>query len=94
MDRSTRQILNPIGEKEARQMADAAMKRKGRERPVIGLLNNSKPNVSFFLEAVEDLLQAKGYETFNIVKPRTAARCPDIDLLAEGCEFVINAVAE
>lgn len=96
MDRSTRQILNPIGEKQTRQRPDAAVKGKGRERPVIGLLNNSKPNVSFFLEAVEKeiLSQAKGYQTFNMTKPRSAAACPDIDLLAERCDFVINAVAD
>lgn len=94
MGRSYQEILNPVGETAARQMVEATTKRKGSGRPVIGLLNNSKPNASFFLETVEDLLRAKGYETFSIVKPRTAACCPDIDLLAERCDFVINAVAE
>lgn len=89
-----REILNPTGEKTARQRTEAARRREGGERPVIGLLNNSKPNVSFFLETVDDLLRAKGYDTFNTIKPRTAAPCPDIDALAERCDFVINAVAE
>ncbi len=87
-------ILNPIGENAARQRTGAATQGKAREKPVIGLLNNSKLNVSFFLDTVEGLLQDQGYETFNTIKPRTAAPCPDIDLLAGRCDFVINAVSE
>lgn len=94
MERSYTEIMNPLGEKAGRQSAHGASKRKRAAKPVIGLLNNSKLNVSFFLETVEGLLHGKGYETFNTVKPRTAAPCPDIDLLAERCDFVINAVAE
>ena len=94
MNRSYQEILNPVGEKEAGQMADAVT--KGRDKPVIGLLNNSKPNVAFFLEALEKeiLSQAEKYETLNVIKPRSAAACPDIDLLAERCDYVINAVAD
>lgn len=87
-------ILNPIGENAARQRIGTATQGKGREKPVIGLLNNSKLNASFFLDTVEGLLQDRGYETLNTLKPRTAAPCPDIDLLAERCDFVINAVSE
>ena len=90
------EILNPVGEKEAGRKADAVTQGKGRDKPVIGLLNNSKPNVAFFLEAVEKelLSQAKRYETVNVVKPRSAGPCPDIELLAERCDYVINAVAD
>ena len=96
MNRSYQEILNPVGEKEAGQMADAVTKGKGRDKPVIGLLNNSKPNVAFFLEALEKeiLSQAEKYETLNAIKPRSAAPCPDIDLLAGRCDYVINAVAD
>jgi len=87
-------ILNPTAENAAREGSGAAIKGKERARPVIGLLNNSKLNVSFFLETVGGLLRKEGYETFNTTKPRTAAPCPDIDLLAERCDFVINAVSE
>lgn len=96
MDRSYQEILNPVGEKADRQKADAAVRRTGGRRPVIGLLNNSKPNVSFFLEAVEKelLSQEKEYQILNVTKPRSAGACPDIDRLAERCDYVINAVAD
>lgn len=96
MDRSYQEILNPVGEKAARQKADAAVRRTGGRRRVIGLLNNSKPNVAFFLKAVENELrsQGKGYQTLKVSKPRSAGPCPDIDRLAERCDYVINAVAD
>lgn len=93
---SYRAILNPVGEKEGRQAAGAATRVKRRDRPVIGLLDNSKPNVAFFLEAVEReiLSGGKAYQTLTITKPRSAGACPDIDLLAGRCDYVVNAVAD
>jgi hypothetical protein len=90
------EILNPVGERQARRKAAAVNQRKGRGKPVIGLLNNSKPNVALFLGAVESELlgQGKNYETVNVVKPKSAGPCPDIELLAERCDYVINAVAD
>jgi len=90
------EILNPIGERSGGRKAAAVTQRKSRDKPVIGLLNNSKPNVAFFLETVEKelLAQAAGYEIVNIVKPKSAGPCPDIELLAERCDYVINAVAD
>lgn len=90
------EILNPVGEKKGGRKVAAVTRRKRRDKPVIGLLSNGKPNVAFFLEAIEQELhaQATGYETFNVVKPRSAGACPDIELLAERCDYVINAVAD
>lgn len=90
------EILNPVGERQGGRKAAAVTQRKGRRKPVIGLLNNSKPNVAFFLEAIEQELRAPGtnYEIVNVVKPRSAGPCPDIELLAERCDYVINAVAD
>ena len=90
------EILNPIGERRGGRKAAAVAQRKGRDKPVIGLLNNSKPNVAFFLEAIEKELLAHepGYEILNVIKPKSAGPCPDIELLAERCDYVINAVAD
>ena len=90
------EILNPIGEQEVRRKPGAVTHVKGRDKPVIGLLNNSKPNVALFLEAVESELrgQGKNYETVNVVKPRSAGPSPEIEFLAERCDYVINAVAD
>jgi hypothetical protein len=96
MDAFYKEILNPAGEKEnAHEAVEASTRGKGRDKPVIGLLNNGKPNVSFFLEAIEkELLRRGDYEIMNICKPRSAAACPDINAIAERCGFLINAVAD
>lgn len=96
MNRPYAEILNPVGAKETRQRGDAAASGKARGTPVIGLLNDSKPNVAFFLQAVEEaiLSEGKGYQIFNSTKPKSAGPSPDIDLLAERCDFVINAVSD
>jgi hypothetical protein len=90
------EVLNPVGKQEARRKPDAVTQVKGRDKPVIGLLNNSKPNVALFLETVESelLRQGKQYETVNVVKPRSAGPSPEIEFLAERCDYVINAVAD
>ena len=90
------EVLNPVGKKESRRKPDAVTRAKSRDKPVIGLLNNSKPNVALFLEAVESelLRQEKNYETVNVVKPRSAGPAPEIEFLAEHCDYVINAVAD
>ena len=92
----TQEILNPVGTKEPRRKPGAVTRTKSRDKPVIGLLNNSKPNVAPFLEAIasELLGQGKQYETVNVVKPRSAGPSPEIEFLAERCDYVINAVAD
>lgn len=94
MKQSRNEILNPVGNRAAGHQAGAAIGEKRTGTPVVGLLNNSKPNVSYFLAAVEKDMQAKGYRTVNVTKPRSAGPCPDIDALAERCDYVVNAVAD
>jgi len=97
MVRGGTQILSPVGcQQVGRQDDPAAGVTNGEKRTVIGLLNNSKPNVDFFLEALrkEILAQGKGYDVLGMTKPRSAAPCPEIDALAKRCSFVINAVAD
>ena len=96
MRNSHQEILTPVGETIKHATANASSKPVTRPRPVIGLLDNSKPNASFFLQGIEEELhaQARGYETVQILKPRSAGACPDIDRVAERCDYVINAVAD
>jgi hypothetical protein len=96
MQRADQEVLNPVAEQEASPKAEAAAERAAKSKAVIGLLNNSKPNVAFFLKAIEReiLGQEQGYAIVNVVKARSAGPCPEIDLLAERCDYVINAVAD
>ena len=94
MSSSRQEILNPIGDTAARHANDVTIRKKGTGKPVVGLLNNSKPNVAYFLEAVEKDLRAKGYRTVNVAKPRSAGPFPELDALAERCDYVVNAVAD
>ena len=87
-------ILNPAGVKAAGRAPEVAARKKRSTKPVIGLLNNSKPNVAYFLAAVEQDIRANGYRTVNLTKPRSAGPCPDVETLAERCDYVINAVAD
>jgi len=96
MDAFYKEILNPAGQKDsAYDAVETSTHAKGGDKAVVGLLNNGKPNVSFFLEAIEkELLQRGNYEIMNVHKPRSAAACPDINAIAERCGFLINAVAD
>src|SRR5262249_46315312 len=88
-------LLNPVAEQRVGRSADAVVQSELRARPVIGLLNNSKPNVAQFLDSVRrELAEGQKYATVDIVKPRSAGPCPDIDRLAARCDYVINAVAD
>lgn len=88
-------ILNPVG---AVARADAASRGKRREsggRRVIGLIDNSKPNVAEFLSAIETELRAAGdFEIVTVRKPRSAGPTPNLQKLAGQCDFVLNAVAD
>ena len=89
-------ILQPVGEHAITSANGSPKKRRNQDQPVIGLLNNSKPNVDYFLEGVEQKLQSveNPDDVLVFVKPRSAGPCPDIDQIAERCDFVVNAVAD
>ena len=89
-------ILTPVGEIRSKAPSDAARARPRRARPVIGLLDNSKPNVALFVQALERRLRERGgdYEVVNVAKPRSAMPLPDLDAVAARCDYVINAVAD
>ena len=97
MATSGTRLVSPVGIQEIGRHGEAlkTLNSNG-DVPVVGLLNNSKPNVDFFFDALktEVLGQGKGYVTFESTKPRSAGRCPDLDALANRCDFVINAVAD
>lgn len=94
MSPSNNPVLSPAGNTAVRNAEAVSARRTHGRKPVIGLLNNSKPNVAFFLAALDAEAKARGYDTLNLTKPRSAGPCPDIDGLAAGCDFVINAVAD
>lgn len=94
MKPSTGLILHPAGDVVERHAAGTFPKRMAGQKPVVGLLNNSKPNVTIFLAALEGELKAAGYDTLNVTKPRSAGPCPELDGLALQCDYVINAVAD
>jgi hypothetical protein len=91
-----RDILSPLGAR-APSGSDSRAKQKPRtDKPVIGLLDNSKPNVAEFLQALEGELRSRNtaYEFVRLTKPRSAMACPDLDAFAVRCDYVINAVAD
>ena len=96
MELAKQKVLNPVAEQKSVAISDVIAERTGKGKSVIGLLNNSKPNVAFFLETIERAIFAQGqqYATVNVVKRRSAGPCPEIDLLADSCDYVINAVAD
>lgn len=88
-------ILNPVGDTRVAGVSQAPNAYAPGSKQVIGLLNNSKPNVAFFLEAIEDELRRRGdYEVVSVSKPRSADASPDLAALAAQCDYVINAVAD
>ena len=97
MDSNDRRVLNPEGELEPRSVRKGASGGPAGERAaVIGLIDNSKPNVAFFLDAIEQALRGLGLprETVRVTKPRSAGPLPDLAALATRCDYVINAVAD
>lgn len=95
MEHSTSEIMNPLGRVNFVVPVTRATARTHGTRRVVGLLDNGKPNVSIFLSAIETDLQPHGcYEVVSVTKPRSAAPSPDVTLLSEQCDFVINAVAD
>lgn len=89
-------ILSPIGDTGAKSRSSTSRPRAFGARPVIGLLDNSKPNVALFVQALERQLRERDtlYELITVAKPRSAMPCPDLDALAQRCDYVINAVAD
>lgn len=89
-----RDVLNPVGIVSP-QPHDTAKAKPNRVNPVIGLLDNSKPNAALFLQGVAARLRENGgYEVVTIAKPRSAAACAQLDAIAARCDVVINAVAD
>ena len=90
-------ILSPVGDPGMhRASRTVSLRSRDAARPVIGLLDNSKPNVGAFVRGLERALRERraAYEFINVTKPRSAMPCPDLDTLAERCDYVINAVAD
>src|SRR5215831_551162 len=89
-------ILIPTADQEVRVNARKAARTGNGTQRVIGLLNNSKPNVNFFLESIDAELASRfpDYKIVNFVKPRSAGPCLELDNIAEQCDFAINAVAD
>jgi hypothetical protein len=87
-------ILNPLGA--VRLLAHPTAERKAfRAKPVVGLLDNSKPNAAVFLEALALELRRTGhYDVMSSAKARSAAPSAELDALAARCDFVVNAVAD
>jgi hypothetical protein len=87
-------ILSPVGVPSPQAHETAVTKAK-RDKPVVGLLDNSKPNAALFLEGLADRLRDTGdYDVVSIAKPRSAAPCAELDAIAARCDFVVNAVAD
>jgi hypothetical protein len=65
-------------------------------RPVLGIIDNGKPNVAQFLQGsmAAAAMGAADFEVLPVVKPRSAAACPDLEELIDRCDVVINAVAD
>jgi hypothetical protein len=95
MDSVYSDILNPVALVSAQAKAGMTTRHARGDRRVIALLNNSKPNVDFFLGAVAEELRRRGdYEVVNFTKHRSAEPCTDLKALATRCDFAINAVAD
>src|SRR5262249_20779881 len=96
MSPSPQEILVPTAEQGVSAKAHGMPRTGNGPRRVIGLLNNSKPNVNFFLETIDAELAARfpDCKVVNFVKPRSAGPCPELDEIAEQCDFAINAVAD
>ena len=96
MDSNDRRVLNPEGALEPRSARKAARGGPGERAAVIGLIDNSKPNVAFFLDAIEEAIRGLGLprETVRVTKPRSAGPLPELAALAARCDYVINAVAD
>jgi hypothetical protein len=96
MSRSPQEILVPTPDQGVSVKAHKVARTGNGAQRVIGLLNNSKPNVNYFLEAIDVELASRfpDYKIVNFVKPRSAGPCLELDDIAEQCDFTINAVAD
>jgi hypothetical protein len=96
MNHSPQDILVPTADQEVRVNARKAARTGNGAQRVIGLLNNSKPNVNHFLQAIDAELASRfpDYKIINFIKPRSAGPCLELDDIAEQCDFAINAVAD
>lgn len=90
----TLEILDPTAERD-----DEALSRPLEPRRPVGriaLLDISKPRGDVFLDELETLLVARGYEVERVAKPTFTKPAP-ADLrkrVAESCDAVIEALAD
>src|SRR5262249_25784208 len=96
MSRFPHEILVPTADQGVSVKARKVARTGNGTQRVIGLLNNSKPNVNYFLEAIDAELASRfpDYKIINFIKPRSAGPCLELDNIAEQCDFAINAVAD
>ena len=96
MSPSPQEILVPTADQDVTVKAHRVGRSVSGAQRVIGLLNNSKPNVNFFLETIGAEFAARfpDYRIVNFVKPRSAGPCLELDAIAKQCDFAINAVAD
>src|SRR5262249_54429094 len=90
------EVLLPTADLLTSVRAHRIVKSDNGAQRVIGLLNNSKPNVNFFLQTIDTELTARfpDYRIVSFVKPRSAGPCLELDEIAKQCDFAINAVAD
>lgn len=95
MPRRKQCILSPIADAFASAPAHAVRRQPETGARAVGFIDNSKPNVSAFTQALARELGAAGEsDIVNVAKPRSAGPSPDIAFLADRCRFVVNAVAD
>jgi hypothetical protein len=90
------EVLVPIGEQDRSAKTSRRSREGSGKGTTIGLLNNSKPNVGFFLRSVESEITSRflAFRTINFLKSRSAGPCLELDEIASQCDFLINAVAD
>ena len=89
------QLLNPVASVHTVSSEPVQMSTGSRHKSVIGLLDNSKPNVDLFLEHLEEELRCRDdYEIVHFRKARSAEPCSEITRIAAECQYVVNAVAD
>jgi hypothetical protein len=96
-------VLNPTGTG-GLSAAKLSPRPKGFENLVIGLLDNSKPNVGIFMDRLEELLREK-FASVKIVKHRKLSLPVEsrdredptlkvFDELVSQCQVVINGIGD
>lgn len=89
------ELLNPVATVRSVSSKPVQTSTGSRQKSVIGLLDNSKPNVNFFLKDLEEELRRRDdYEVVYFRKARSAEPCSEIARIAAECQYVVNGVAD